>query len=461
MRFNRLLRPLLLAALMLALGSASFAGVFVSVTVAPPPLPVYVQPPCPAPGYIWSPGYWAWDDDGYYWVPGTWVPAPAPGLLWTPGYWGWNDGFYVWNAGYWGPHVGYYGGINYGFGYFGVGFVGGEWHGDRFFYNRAVVNVDNRRITNVYVNKTVIVNNYYNRENHVSYNGPGGIQRQPDQREQMWSRERHIAPTSMQMQHIQAARQNPQLLARNNAGRPPVAATVKPADFNSRAVVPARAAGGRIDPNVLRATPRTMPQGPARNPGFGGNRPDRGAPNAGNRGTPGNMNRPEPGTRGATTFGSPNNPANRNVPRSPSAAPGFGANERRPRPEANTRAPFGATNRPAPSERTPSARPMPQSRPAPAERDFNRPPERGFNNSRPEPRMERPAPSRPQFSEPRMQPRPESRPAPPPRAEFRPAPQPRPERPAPQMRQAPQPRPERAPAQRGGPPQRDSNEHQR
>src|SRR6516225_11365812 len=49
----------------------------IAVDVAPPPLPVYDQPPIPAPGYIWTPGYWAWDDaTGYYWVPGTWVLPP-------------------------------------------------------------------------------------------------------------------------------------------------------------------------------------------------------------------------------------------------------------------------------------------------------------------------------------------------------------------------------------------------
>ena len=57
---------------------------------APPVLPVYVQPPCPQPGWMWTPGYWAYGPDGYYWVPGTWVPAPYVGALWTPGYWGWN-----------------------------------------------------------------------------------------------------------------------------------------------------------------------------------------------------------------------------------------------------------------------------------------------------------------------------------------------------------------------------------
>jgi len=117
------LAGLALAALPMA--SFAFVSVGISVDFAPPALPVYVQPPCPAVGYIWTPGYWAWDDGDYYWVPGTWVLAPAPGLLWTPGYWGWGDGAYLWHAGYWGPHVGFYGGINYGYGYGGVGFEGG------------------------------------------------------------------------------------------------------------------------------------------------------------------------------------------------------------------------------------------------------------------------------------------------------------------------------------------------
>ena len=81
MQSARFPRLLVLTLLILAIPAASFAGIFVSITVAPPPLPVYVQPVCPQPGYMWTPGYWAWSDDGYYWVPGTWVPAPAVGLL--------------------------------------------------------------------------------------------------------------------------------------------------------------------------------------------------------------------------------------------------------------------------------------------------------------------------------------------------------------------------------------------
>ena len=48
--------------------------------VAPPALPVYEQPPLPAPGYLWTPGYWSYGDAGYFWVPGVWVQPPSAGL---------------------------------------------------------------------------------------------------------------------------------------------------------------------------------------------------------------------------------------------------------------------------------------------------------------------------------------------------------------------------------------------
>ena len=118
MELPRLVGLLGLASLLMVLPAvfsspaAAQIGIGISVRIGPPALPVYEQPQCPSEGYLWTPGYWAWDDDnGYYWVPGTWVEAPEPGLLWTPGYWGWNDGAYAWNDGYWGPQVGFYGGI--------------------------------------------------------------------------------------------------------------------------------------------------------------------------------------------------------------------------------------------------------------------------------------------------------------------------------------------------------------
>ncbi|HEY5056529.1 MAG TPA: colicin transporter, partial [Acidobacteriaceae bacterium] len=118
-----------------AIAPAAHAAVFVSVGIAPPPIPVYEQPLAPGYGYIWTPGYWAWGDGGYYWVDGAWVYPPYEDALWTPGYWDWDASYYYWNPGYWGRTIGYYGGINYGFGYFGTGFYGGYWNGGHFFYN--------------------------------------------------------------------------------------------------------------------------------------------------------------------------------------------------------------------------------------------------------------------------------------------------------------------------------------
>jgi hypothetical protein len=215
-------------------------SVGVSINVAPPELPVYEQPPIPGDGYIWTPGYWAWGDDGYYWVPGTWVEAPESGVLWTPGYWGFADGIYVWHAGYWGPHIGFYGGVNYGFGYTGVGYAGGYWDHDRFRYNSAYNNVHNVHITNVY-NKTVVVNNV---NNHVSFNGGhGGLQARPTGAERAAEHDHHIEPVSAQMQQRDGAREQPQLRASENHGRPPIAATAHPGGFTGEGVVAAHEHG--------------------------------------------------------------------------------------------------------------------------------------------------------------------------------------------------------------------------
>ena len=52
------------------------------------------------------------------------------------------DNAYAWNGGYWGPHVGFYGGVNYGFGYGGADYQGGYWRNGAFNYNRSVNNVN-------------------------------------------------------------------------------------------------------------------------------------------------------------------------------------------------------------------------------------------------------------------------------------------------------------------------------
>jgi len=226
--------------LMLSPAANAQVGIM-SVAFPPPPLPIYEQPPIPGPGtYIWTPGYWGWDGYEYFWVPGTWVLAPRPGLLWTPGYWGWNDGAYLFHEGYWGPHIGFYGGVTYGFGYTGVGYEGGYWNNGNFFYNRAVNNITNVNITSVY-DKNVVMNPSLS---NVSYNGgAGGIVAQPRPEELAAEREARVAPTPLQVEHVQVASKDRSLFATTNHGVPPIAATANPGVLKGVGVVPAKAAG--------------------------------------------------------------------------------------------------------------------------------------------------------------------------------------------------------------------------
>lgn len=235
-------RLLSIALVMLGMSAGAFGQFRVAITIAPPALPVYEQPICPGDGYIWTPGYWYWDDDAadYYWVPGTWVEAPEVGFLWTPGYWGWGGDAFIFHEGYWGPEVGFYGGVSYGFGYFGTGYEGGRWDNGHFFYNRAVTNVNVTNIHNVY-NTTVVNSTTINR---VSYNGGnGGIESRPTAQQEAATRARHIPPVAAQTQHVQAARSNQQLRASVNQGKPPIAATEKPGEFKGRTVIAAKEAG--------------------------------------------------------------------------------------------------------------------------------------------------------------------------------------------------------------------------
>jgi hypothetical protein len=234
----RIVRLFYLALLILIIPIPSFAGVVISVNIAPPALPVYEQPPCPGDGYIWTPGYWSYGPEGYYWVPGTWTMPPTVGLLWTPGYWGWGNGAYVWHAGYWGPHIGFYGGVNYGFGYSGRGYEGGYWRDRHFYYNRTVNNVT---VTNVHVYNRTLINNVT--VNRISYNGGrGGINTRPTHEQEMWGREHHFGATNLQRDHEREAGRDRGFLASENHGRPPIAATSRPREFHDPRAVPAREA---------------------------------------------------------------------------------------------------------------------------------------------------------------------------------------------------------------------------
>jgi hypothetical protein len=115
---------------------------------------------------------------------------PYVEALWTPPFWELRGGRYQWHSGYWARSVGFYGGINYGFGYTGRGFEGGYWDGGHFTYNRTVTNVNVRVIHRSYernVNNITVT--------RVSYNGGSdGVHLRPTPAEIAVLRERRIPP---------------------------------------------------------------------------------------------------------------------------------------------------------------------------------------------------------------------------------------------------------------------------
>ncbi|HEY1158978.1 MAG TPA: YXWGXW repeat-containing protein [Terracidiphilus sp.] len=264
MRLFRSARWLMLALLVCLIPASSYAGVFISVGFAPPVLPVYVQPVCPEPGLMWTPGYWAYGPDGYFWVPGAWVPAPYVGALWTPGYWGWSGGMYVFHDGYWGRHIGYYGGVNYGFGYGGIGFAGGMWRGGVFAYNTAVMHVG-AGFHSVYVDHAVVERGFVARDSHVAFSGgPGGIHHDPGAEERVAEHEQHQGPSAVQSQHAAAARSDKTSYAKNNGGHPANGGVSRPLGTEPRGasagVHPGGAAGGT---HAATAPHSTLTQGGA------------------------------------------------------------------------------------------------------------------------------------------------------------------------------------------------------
>jgi hypothetical protein len=182
--------------------------------------------------------------------------------------------------------VGFYGGINYGFGYFGRGYEGGRWQGDRFYYNSTVNNINVTQIHNVY--NTTIINNNVN-VTRVSYNGGnGGVNARPTANEEAATRERHMGAVAAQQQHIQEARSNRSLRASENHGRPPIAATERPSAFKGGGVVAAKEGGRYNPPPNGRGSNANRPEGRSDRPTYVHpndlpkiNRPDR-PPSTGN-----------------------------------------------------------------------------------------------------------------------------------------------------------------------------------
>ncbi|HEX9138887.1 MAG TPA: YXWGXW repeat-containing protein [Steroidobacteraceae bacterium] len=305
-----------------------------SAQEAPPPMPVYEQPPIPAEGYIWTPGYWNYTGGDYFWVPGTWVQPPRVGVLWTPGFWALAAGVYIFHAGYWGPHVGFYGGINYGCGYTGEGYAGGRWQGSEFHYNQTVNNINTTIVHNTY-NETVVNNITVN---NVSYAGAPGTRTQPNAQELQAAREPHVSATPQQRQHINAARANPALFAGANHGVPPIAASSRPGVFTESQV--------------------TRPRQGIANPG----QPNGGTFGARGLAAPGTMQRPEP----PPVQSEPNRgemPQYQNRPE-PAAQPQQAAPQPQYRPESQPQPQPQPQYKPAPQQQQYKPAPQQQSKPA-------------------------------------------------------------------------------------------------
>src|SRR5258708_6093235 len=213
----------------------------------------------------------------------------------------------------------------------GEGFEGGRWERDQFRSNTAVNNINTTIIHNKY-NQTVINNITVNK---VSYNGgAGGIAAAPSNRDQLAARERYVPPPVMQMRHINEASQNPELQARVNQGRPPIAATPRPAAFTA--------------PNIVRARGATIPAAAAP----GGSRPAEPGYRPALEAHPGNYREPSPqaGAMRAPTD-APQQP--------PRLRPEFAQPQQRPQPQPQFAQPQQRPQ-PQPQFAQPQQRPQPQ-----------------------------------------------------------------------------------------------------
>jgi hypothetical protein len=329
--------------------------------------------------------------------------------LWTPPYWEFAGGGYHWHHGYWGLHIGFYGGINYGFGYVGRGFYGGYWNSGAFVYNQAVTNVNTTVIRNVYNYRVT----NYTPANRVSFNGGArGVQMRPSPQELAVVHDQRMAPVAAQLAQARNFAGNRAQFASANGGRPaelvasrPLqtpyrAPAARPAEVPERpAVIPARPAEAaraqNFRPPELRPQGSQMPTAPSRD--F--------RPQAQPGGAPGNrmaVQTQPPAPRpdmGAMQEEQARSQAQQR------AQEQARAQSQHATPQPDARPQFRQENRPAPVERQPQfARPAPQAAPQPQRPEFR---------PAPQPQPAAAPPARPEFHPaPQAQPRPEFHPAP-------------------------------------------------
>ncbi|MCF8161160.1 MAG: YXWGXW repeat-containing protein [Polaromonas sp.] len=98
MKHTNMLRSMVLS-LALAAGTSAFAQISFQIVVAPP-APLYEVAPIMQSGYIWAPGYWAWNHDRHIWVRGRTI-VQRDGYIWAPDRWVRQGGSYVRQPGRW------------------------------------------------------------------------------------------------------------------------------------------------------------------------------------------------------------------------------------------------------------------------------------------------------------------------------------------------------------------------
>jgi len=82
---NNLMTTKLVAAMLLASGSAFGADISIGITIGqpPPPVLVRVQPPRPDPEFVWVAGYWYPVKKHYKWHEGYWTRLPYAQAVWV------------------------------------------------------------------------------------------------------------------------------------------------------------------------------------------------------------------------------------------------------------------------------------------------------------------------------------------------------------------------------------------
>lgn len=83
----------------MAASAAKAAAIDVYVTVPPPSAPTNAAAPA-RPGYVWTPGYYAFRGVDYVWVEGGYVAA-RPGYVWVADRWDGERGRYRFVPGRW------------------------------------------------------------------------------------------------------------------------------------------------------------------------------------------------------------------------------------------------------------------------------------------------------------------------------------------------------------------------